>query len=260
MPHRLPSLLGKLFLLAMAALLGPSWFAAAQQPAEQQMLVAVNADRAQQGLPPLRWNAALAAAALAHAQAMEAADTLSHQLSGEPDVPARTSAAGAHFQAVAENIAYGYSAKSIENEWMHSAPHRSNILDPRMNAVGIALVPGHGVLWAVEDFAAMLPALTPREVEQTVENELSTRGVAIAPPGSAEQVAARSACPQFEGPAGAHARFVVRWESSDLHQFPAPLTTALGSHQYTRAAVGACAAINQRNQDFTAYRVAVLLF
>ena len=231
-----------------------------QQPAEQQVLAAANADRAQQGLPPLTWNPALAAAALNHAQAMKSSGTLSHQLSGEPDVASRTAAAGAHFRAVAENIAYGYSPKAIESEWMHSAPHRANILDPRMNEIGIAIVKGGGTLWAVEDFAAGIASLTPAEVEQNVAKELTAQGLAVAAAASAEGDAARAACPQFEGGAGAHARFVVRWESSNLHTLPQPLAAALASGQYTRAAVGACPANNPRNRDFTAYRVAVLLF
>ncbi len=221
------------------------------------MLDATNAARAQDGLSPLVWSAPLADAAQKHAEEMASAQSLTHQLPREPDVPTRTAAAGAHFQAVAENVAYGYSTTAIVNQWLHSAPHRSNILNPKMNAVGIALVANHGTLWAVEDFAARVDAMAPADVEQTVASAL---GLAVAPQNSPEHAAAVAACPQFEGTGGVGARFIVRWESADMHTLPGPLASVLASHQYTRAAVAACPAANTRNQSFTAYRVAVLLF
>ncbi len=229
--------------------------------ATQTILDLTNQDRAAEGLGPLAWDPALATAAAVHTVAMVHAEVLSHQLPGEADVAGRAAAAGAHFRAVAENIAYGPSAAAIEQQWMHSAPHRANILDPRMDRIGISIVAGAGTLWAAEDFAAGTPALSLAAIEQTVEQELQSRSrVRAAAEGSEEKAAARAACPQFDGTAGARARFVVRWESSDLHAVPQPLADALGSGQYTVAAVGACPAANTRNQAFTAYRVAVLLF
>ena len=251
--RRLPLLLaGSTLLLGLSA--------PAQNADQQRVLDATNAARAGQGIAPLRWDANLATAAVQHARAMQTAATLSHQLPGEPDAASRAAAAGARFSAVAENIAFGYSPDAIMREWMHSTPHRTNILDPRMNAIGIALVPGGGTIWAVEDFADTEAALTPQQVEQDVVATLRGKGLAIAAPGSAEHAAASAACPQFEGGAGGHARFVVRWESSDLHALPGPLADAAASRQYTLAAVAACAPVNTRNRDFAAYRVAVLLF
>lgn len=241
-------------------LLGLAALCPAQEAPEQRMLAVTNADRAEQGLSPLVWNPALAAAARLHAQRMEAADLLSHQLPGEADLATRTASTGAHFRAIAENIAQGYDPVAIERAWMASTGHRTNILDSRMNAIGIALVHANGVLWAVEDFAAEVPLVEPGTVEEDVARELRTYGVATASPGSVNQAAARAACPQFEGPGGMGARFVVRWESADPTQLPEPLRDALKSGKYTRAAVGACASTNPRNRDFTAYRVAVLLF
>ena len=249
----------------VCALLSAPLPAPAQQtfqrgPSEQTVLNLTNQDRAAQGLGPLAWDPALASAANAHALAMAQAGNLSHQLPGESNVADRSAKQGAHFSAIAENIAFGPSPASIERQWMHSAPHRANILDPRMNRIGISLVSSGGTLWAVADFAAASPVLSAQAVEQTVEQHLRARGLQIAAAGSEEKQAARAACPQFEGGAGAHARFVVRWESSDLHTLPQPLADSVGSGQYTRAAVGACPATNTRNQAFSAYRVAVLLF
>jgi hypothetical protein len=134
------------------------------------------------------------------------------------------------------------------------------ILDPHMNSIGVGLVSSGGTLWAVEDFAAATPEVSTAAVEAEVDDELQPHGLSIVAPDSAEMQAARTACPQLEGNAGAHARFIVRWESADMRPLPGPLATAVSSGQYTRAAVAACPAINHRNAAFTVYRVAVLLF
>src|SRR6202451_3588824 len=100
-----------------------------QQPAEQQVMDLANQDRAQQGLPPLKWDPALAHAAAAHAQMMAGQSELSHQYPGEPDLAARCGAAGAHFRTIEENVALAPTPQALEQEWMHSPPHRANILN-----------------------------------------------------------------------------------------------------------------------------------
>jgi hypothetical protein len=53
--------------------------------------------------------------------------------------------------------------------------------------------------------------------------------------------------------------FVMRWQDSDLKQLPKPLTEKLASGQYRRAEIGSCPPQDVEG-DFTAYRVAVLLY
>src|ERR1700761_4950393 len=118
-----------------------------------ELLTLTNQDRAAQGLGPLRWSPELAQAAQLHDEQMVQRNDLQHQFPDEPDVPTRVAQAGAHFRAVAENIALGPNPAAIENQWMHSPPHRRNILDPEMNAIGIAIVGRGGNEYAVEDFA-----------------------------------------------------------------------------------------------------------
>ena len=201
-----------------------------QQPGqfERVLLESTNQERTARGLGPLAWDPALAGAASLHVLAMIQANMLSHQLPGEPDVAHRAAKQGAHFSAVAENIAYGSDPATIEQQWMQSPPHRANILDPRMNLMGVGLLASGGTLWAVEDFAAGSPVLAPGAVEQMVEGELRVRGIRIAAGDGEEKTAARVACPQEEGGVGADARvrsgfrprFIVRWESSDLRRLP----------------------------------------
>jgi uncharacterized protein YkwD len=92
---------------------------------------------------------ALAHAAQRHAEIMVRQGTLSHQYSGEADLATRVSEDGGHFREVAENLAVAPTPGAVEDEWMHSPPHRRNILDPHLNEIGIGLVRQGRNLWAV---------------------------------------------------------------------------------------------------------------
>jgi hypothetical protein len=228
----------------------------AQQPDEQLLLDAVNKDRADHGLPPLKWDPALAQAAKLHAQWMSGQSTLSHQYQGEPDLVTRASQAGAHFGVVAENIAMGPDLLGLEKQWMSSAPHRANILDRRLNAVGIGLVRRGANYFGVEDFSDAVAALDPGQIEHKVTALLEQQGIhATGPQRDAEQT-----CEMPHGIAGGSApKFVVRWEGPDLSALPPALVQQIRTGRYHSAAVGACDSAHPQ-QGFTTYRVAVLLY
>lgn len=214
-----------------------------------------NRDRVARGLQPLRWDASLAAAAQSHAERMAGEGYLSHQYPGEGDVGARAAHAGAHFQAIAENIATGPSDEAIESEWMNSAPHRRNILDPQMNAIGIGLVERRGMIFAVEDFANSAESLSPAQVENRVGALLRRDGI----DPSAPRDAAAQACLSNSGyPQGATGKLVMRFDTPDLNQLPAQVTGQLRSGTYRKAAVAACS--GGRQGSFTTYRVAIVLY
>ena len=228
----------------------------AQQSTEQQVMELTNADRAQQGLQPLKWDAALSQAATAHAQAMAEQPALSHQYPGEPDLVARAGAAGAHFRSIAENVALAPTADALEKEWMHSTPHRANILDPRMNAIGVGIVRRGGNLYAVEDFADGVAAMGPQQIELKIGQLMQQRGLQSA--GFTQD--ARQTCEMEHGSAGGSSpRFIMRWEGSDLTRLPDVLEQKIATHQYTKAAVGACGSAHPE-QGFTTYKVAVMLY
>ncbi len=239
--------------LAVAMLAGR---ARAQEPAEQQVMDLANADRAQQGLAPLKWDPSLAQAATAHAQLMAQRGELSHQYPGEPDLVARGGAAGAHFRSIAENVALAPSPQALEQEWMNSAPHRANILNPVMNTVGVGLVKRGGNYYAVEDFADGVAELGPEQIEQKIGQLLQQRG--LQPAGFTQD--ARQTCEMEHGSAGGSSpRFIMRWEGSDLGRLPAVLEQKISTGQYHKAAVGACTS-GSPGQGFTTYKVAVMLF
>ena len=228
----------------------------AQPSAEQQVVDLANADRAQQGLSPLKLDPALAEAAAQHAQLMAQQPALSHQYPGEPDLVARAGAAGAHFRSISENVALAASPQALEKEWMNSAPHRANILNPQSTAIGIGLVKQGGNYYAVEDLTVSVQALGVEDIEGKIAQLLQQRGLASA--GMTQD--ARQTCEMDHGTAGGSApRFVMRWEGSDLSRLPEVLEQKIATHQFHKAAVGACDSSNPA-QGFTTYKVAVLLY
>ena len=82
---------------------------------------------------------------------------LQHQYPGEPDLATRGAQAGAHFTTIAENLARGTDPAQIHQTWMSTPTHRANLLDPSLNAIGIAVIHSAGSLNAVEDFSHSAP-------------------------------------------------------------------------------------------------------
>jgi hypothetical protein len=228
--------------------------AQAQGPA-QALLEAANHERAARGLTPLKWSPALATAARLHAQRMAAQNTLSHQLQGEPGMAERAAQTGARFSSLAENVAEGPSAEVIHREWMNSAPHRANLLDPQLDSVGIAVAEGRGTLFAVEDFSLEIGKLSIEEQENIVDSKLRSRGLRLLDYTSD----ARRSCRLDNGYAGSHVpSFVVHYATPDLDSLPDLLNQRIQTGKYHGAVVGACA--NDAKSGFSDYRIAVLLF
>src|ERR1700723_4125117 len=121
--------------------------------AERELLSAVNQERKAHGLPSLTSDEALANAARKHAQRMAEQGTISHQFPGEPSLPSRAKAAGAHFTWLSENVDEGPNATAIHLSFMKSPQHRANILDGDMDSAGIGVAERNGEMFAGEDFS-----------------------------------------------------------------------------------------------------------
>lgn len=237
--------------------------ACAQSPQEQKLLDLINAARADAGLKALAWDAGLATAAHAHAQRMADVGTLSHQYDGEPDVAARSSAAGARFSTIEENIAIGDTPQQIQDGWMRSQVHHDNLLNPSMDRIGVALVSAHRTLFAVADFTAGVASKSSEQVEADVGKMLQRRGLTL----KTDNAGARRYCESEAGDAaaslGLKARFLMRWQGSDLSKMPPQLEQRVGSGEFKQAEVGACSAHGDGGSGgpvFSVYRVAVLLY
>ena len=120
-----------------------------------KVIALVNKKRVAHGCKPLRTNAAITRAARKHTKKMANANTLSHQLPGEPALGRRLTNAGyKHWTLVGENIAYGYpTPKSVVRGWMNSPDHRRNILKCRFQDTGVGYATtGAGVAYWTQDF------------------------------------------------------------------------------------------------------------
>ncbi len=244
------------FMLMLA--LGSAW---GQDARERTLMNLANESRAEAGVARLQWDAALAAAARAHAERMAAEGPIAHRYGGELDLPERANRAGARFSLIEENIAAGQSAAQIHDGWMHSQGHHDNLLNPRIDRIGVAVVEARGVLYAVADYAQGVAELSPAQVEAKVGSMLQTQGMALSADAADLSNARRYCAGDKVGTAGQRARFLMRWQSAEIGKLPPELARELASGRYSAAAIGACAAQGDgTGQSFTSYRVAALLY
>jgi len=129
------------------------------------VLAQLNAERAAHGLPALTVSAALVRAAHKHNLAMAKANTMGHQMPGEPELGARVLAAGYNFHYAGENVGFNGNmttsgAKQLETIMYNETPpndgHRRNILDKHFKQAGVDiwLDEVHDRLWLTVDFGA----------------------------------------------------------------------------------------------------------
>lgn len=226
----------------------------AEQSAAAELFQDANDARAAAGVPQLHDDPALTQAAWFHAQRIVQANALSHQFPGEPNLIVRVQQAGVHCSTVAENIAAGPNAARIHDEWIHSTSHRENLLDPRVNTVGIAVVKRGGAIFAVQDFARETDALTPSQQEQRVASQLTAQGLQM----ERDSSAARGRCNGTPNRQGTLPKLVVRYSTTDLSHLPQQVQQGIAAGDYHRAAVGACRASVQNG--FNAYQIVILLY
>jgi uncharacterized protein YkwD len=133
-------------------------------------LCLINRARAHHGLVPLQYNPDLRDSATGHSDSMVVHRYFAHEGPGG-SVDSRISRAGYLAQAgsfvIGENIAAGSghagSPWRIFVDWMHSPPHRANILDPSFRDAGVGVArgfpldgPGTAATYTV-DFGARKP-------------------------------------------------------------------------------------------------------
>jgi uncharacterized protein YkwD len=113
-------------------------------------LCLMNRVRAHYGLQPLTYNVDLRTSASAHSVSMVTHDYFAHEGPGG-SVDSRISRAGylarVHTFTIGENIAAGGGREgspwAIFEDWMHSPPHRANILDPSYRDAGVGVARGY---------------------------------------------------------------------------------------------------------------------
>ena len=115
-------------------------------------LADLNGYRASHGLSPVRLDPSLTAMAQRQAEAMAAANQVSHEVAGS--FSARLTAAGVATREAGENLGAGYrSVAEAMDGWRGSPAHDANLLLPRATRFGIALAKDpstdYGVYWAM---------------------------------------------------------------------------------------------------------------
>jgi len=114
-------------------------------------LCLINRVRARHGLHPLAFNHSLRNSATGHSDSMVTHHYFAHEGPGGP-VDRRISRTGYLHRAraftVGENIGGGHGRRygsplAVFEGWMHSSPHRANILDPSYRDVGVGVARGY---------------------------------------------------------------------------------------------------------------------
>jgi len=126
-------------------------------------VAAISAYRASRRLGPVRLDPALVAMAQHQADAMVAANALSHTVAGL--FTARLASAGIEATEAGENLGGGYfSLDQALAGWRGSPEHDANLLIPAATRIGIAISKDprtlYGVYWALEIAAEPRQALS----------------------------------------------------------------------------------------------------
>lgn len=107
-----------------------------------QLVAAMNRERAAYGLPPLHSNPQLALAATDRVNDMMSKHYFEHVSPDGIDPFTWADRRGYDYRQIGENLAVGYgSADAIVNGWMNSPAHRRNVLGRDFDEIGIAIAP-----------------------------------------------------------------------------------------------------------------------
>lgn len=258
------------FLFAIALCLTPfhvAEAASAAADAERELVGLMNQERAQSGAPPLVLDERLSEAARTHSQEMARRQQLSHRFPQEERLQDRLAKTGVSFDAVAENVAHSSSAASAHLELMNSPGHRTNILNPKYNAVGVGVVERGDHLYITQSFAHRLPEYNAEEIERRVLaafNRLRKNNQRPAV-GRADQgklrnfacegeVTASLALQRFNGASSA-----VVFTGSNPDQLPSQMQKLAGQPWNGSVALGACPPSNTQS-SYAMFRVVALFY
>ena len=123
--------------LCAAATEGPQAAAPDELATVERLLSAVNAMRAEHGLPQLHLDPTLQGLSQDYARLMAEADCLSHDCAGRGAVGQRARAQGYDYLLIGEALAGGPpDAETVVQLWMTSEPHRAVLLHGEVRDVG----------------------------------------------------------------------------------------------------------------------------
>lgn len=144
----------------------------------EQVAVLVNKERNAYGLQPVKVSPILSEAA--NIRASELKENFSHTRPNGTSCFTAMSELKIQYRAAAENIAYGQkNPESVMKAWMNSSGHRANILNEKMEYIGVGVIYRDGVYYWSQFFAASNSlsngAYLPGEKEETVSTSFTTK-------------------------------------------------------------------------------------
>jgi uncharacterized protein YkwD len=120
---------------------------------EQRAFSLLNADRAQNGLPLLKWNSKLASLAEKYGQDMINRGYFSHYNPEGQSPFDRMRIDGIDYSYAGENLAINTGVSAAEQAFMNSPGHRANILNSNYTEVGIGVrYSSNGSVYVVQEF------------------------------------------------------------------------------------------------------------
>jgi len=120
--------------------------------AQRAFVTDINSSRHHAHRSTLKTDATLTAVARRWAARLASSGVLKHN----PHVTSQVK--GWHY--LGENVGEGGTVASLHSAFMHSAPHRANVLSTRYTRVGVGVAYGHGRMWVVEVFERPQPSST----------------------------------------------------------------------------------------------------
>jgi uncharacterized protein YkwD len=183
-----------------------------------------------------------------HSTEMATRNQLSHQFSSEPSLTQRLAANSTlHMDQVGENVGYAGSAEQSHDGFMHSPPHRENLLNPAFNVAGFGVVRSGNMLYVTQDFGHSLPTYSGDKAQEAVADAIAqTRAQAgLAPLKKVVMDAVQTAaCAMSKADSLAGqpltGRHIVRYTASSPSQLPNGLEKAINDPSATSFSLGVC--------------------
>lgn len=165
-----------------------------------QVVESTNASRSSSGLGSLTYNNALAQAAIAKAQNMFSEGYWAHTSPSGMEPWDFIRSAGYSYRIAGENLARDFdSTPPMMDAWMNSPTHRANILNPRYEEIGVAVV--DGLLNGVETTLVVQMFGSPQDqvvVAQPSVSAPAVESVSTTPPAEANVPLATPESPETQ--------------------------------------------------------------
>ena len=143
-----------------------------------QVIESTNAQRSASGLGVLKYNNQLGQAAVSKAQNMFSEGYWAHTSPSGAEPWDFIRSAGYRYKIAGENLARDFDSTSpMVNAWMNSPTHRANIMNPRYEEIGIAVV--DGLLNGVETTLVVQMFGTPETQTAVKQPSVTVPAVAV---------------------------------------------------------------------------------